>query len=90
MTPIGNRTRELPACSVVPQLTTLSCAPNNNNNNNHNNHNNNNNNNILYLSAGQKRVAYNRRGPEVYITEARLRLELKVELELNQNVILEQ
>jgi hypothetical protein len=25
---IGNRTRDLPACSIVPQLTTLARAPN--------------------------------------------------------------
>jgi hypothetical protein len=26
---IGTRTRDLPACSIVPQPTTLPCAPNN-------------------------------------------------------------
>jgi hypothetical protein len=29
---IGNQTRDLPACSIVPQPTTLPRAPNNNNN----------------------------------------------------------
>ena len=29
---IGNRTRDLPACSAMPQLTAPPCAPNNNNN----------------------------------------------------------
>jgi hypothetical protein len=29
---MGNRNRDLPACSIEPQLTTLQRAPNNNNN----------------------------------------------------------
>jgi hypothetical protein len=34
---IGNQTHDLPACSTVPQPTTLPRAPQNNNNNNNNN-----------------------------------------------------
>jgi hypothetical protein len=38
---------------------------------------------FLYLSACQQQVAYNRGALKRYITKARLRLELKLELELN-------
>jgi hypothetical protein len=49
--------------------------------NSNNNNNNNNSVQFLYLSTCQQRVASNRRALEVYITEARLRLELKLELD---------
>jgi hypothetical protein len=46
---IGNRTRDLPTCSAVPQLTALPLGPNKNDDDDDDNNNNNNNNDMQLL-----------------------------------------
>jgi hypothetical protein len=52
---IGNRAHDLPACSIVPQPTTLPRAPSNNNDDDDDDNNNNNNNN-QYLKLKEIKI----------------------------------